>query len=153
LLVIPVEESVLYVRALYLRASAGGRSIPELKKVIVVYENQIVMADSLEAAIDRIFPKSGGARPSAPETTAAGSAAGGAAGAAATASESTDVEPSKSKPASDLAALAAEAQAHYERAIKAQREGNWALYGEEIKRLGDLLEQMKARRSEGRPPR
>ena len=34
-----------------------------------------------------------------------------------------------------------------------QREGNWALYGEEIKRLGDLLEQMKARRSEGRPPR
>ena len=60
LLVIPIEESVMYVRALYLRAS-GGR-IPELKRVIVVYQNQIVMAESLEAAIDRIFPRSG-ARP------------------------------------------------------------------------------------------
>ena len=60
LLVIPIEESVMYVRALYLRAS-GGR-IPELKRVIVVYQNQIVMAESLEAAIDRIFPRTG-ARP------------------------------------------------------------------------------------------
>jgi uncharacterized membrane protein (UPF0182 family) len=144
LLVIPVEESVLYVRALYLRASGSGagRSIPELKRVIVVYENQIVMADTLEAAIDRIFPKVGG-RPPAPETTTGAAAA-----------EATEVEPTKpaaggAGTASDIAALAAEARAHYDRAIKAQREGNWALYGEEIKKLGELLEQMKAKRSEG----
>ncbi|SVB81184.1 uncharacterized protein METZ01_LOCUS234038, partial [marine metagenome] len=40
LLVIPIEESLLYIRPLYLRA-AGGR-IPELKRVIVAYQNQIV---------------------------------------------------------------------------------------------------------------
>jgi uncharacterized membrane protein (UPF0182 family) len=43
LLVIPVEEALLYVRPLYLRAS-GGR-IPELSRVIVAYRDQIVMAE------------------------------------------------------------------------------------------------------------
>ena len=30
----------------------------------------------------------------------------------------------------------------YDRAMKAQREGNWALYGEEIKRLGEVLAEL-----------
>jgi uncharacterized membrane protein (UPF0182 family) len=137
LLVIPIEESVLYVRALYLRASGGGsRSIPELKRVIVVYENQIVMAESLEAAIDRIFPKSG-VKPGIAEATeteeAAATAGAGAAGAAGGAASG------------DLAALAAEARVHYGRAMQAQREGNWALYGEEIKKLGEVLQRMKGK--------
>ena len=36
-------------------------------------------------------------------------------------------------------AILAQARAHYDNAMKAQREGNWAAYGEEIKRLGELL--------------
>jgi hypothetical protein len=36
-------------------------------------------------------------------------------------------------------ALLEQARVHYERAMQAQRDGNWALYGEEIKRLGDIL--------------
>jgi hypothetical protein len=47
LLVIPIKESLLYVRPLYLKASDG--KIPELKRVIVAYQNQIVMADTLDA--------------------------------------------------------------------------------------------------------
>ena len=54
LLVIPIEESLIYIRPLYLR-SAGGR-IPELKRVIVAYQNQIVMEETLEQALDRLFP-------------------------------------------------------------------------------------------------
>jgi uncharacterized membrane protein (UPF0182 family) len=42
----------------------------------------------------------------------------------------------------DRKALAAEALAHYERALAAQREGNWALYGEEIKKLGEVLKKL-----------
>jgi hypothetical protein len=34
---------------------------------------------------------------------------------------------------------------HYERALQAQREGNWALYGDEIKRLGEVLGRMNSR--------
>ena len=44
------------------------------------------------------------------------------------------------------ATLAAEARDHYQRALDAQRQGNWALYGEEIKRLGDVLQRMEAAR-------
>jgi uncharacterized membrane protein (UPF0182 family) len=53
LMVIPVEESLIYVRPLYLRGS-GGR-IPELQRVIVVYQNQIVMEPTLDAALARLF--------------------------------------------------------------------------------------------------
>jgi uncharacterized membrane protein (UPF0182 family) len=44
-----------------------------------------------------------------------------------------------------LSALATEAQTHYQRAIDAQRAGDWAKYGEEIKALGAALDRMKAR--------
>jgi len=140
LLVIPIEESVMYVRALYLRASGGGgRSIPELKRVIVVYQNQIVMAETLEAAIDRIFPKPG--QRGAPElTTEAAQATEPAAGAASPAT-------STGAPTSiDVNSLIGEARTHYDRAMQAQREGNWALYGEEIKKLGEVLQRMKSAR-------
>src|SRR5689334_719569 len=53
LMVIPIEESLIYVRPLYLRAQ-GGR-IPELTRVIVAYQNQIVMEETLEGALDRLF--------------------------------------------------------------------------------------------------
>ena len=53
LMVIPIEESLIYVRPLYLAAS-GGR-IPELSRVIVAYQNQIVMEQTLDAALARLF--------------------------------------------------------------------------------------------------
>jgi hypothetical protein len=40
------------------------------------------------------------------------------------------------------AGLVARARQHYERAMQAQRDGNWALYGEEIKLLGETLRAM-----------
>ncbi|MCS5649514.1 MAG: UPF0182 family protein, partial [Dehalococcoidia bacterium] len=46
MLVIPIEESLIYVRPLYLRADAG--KIPELKRVIVGYEDTIAMERTLE---------------------------------------------------------------------------------------------------------
>ena len=72
LLVIPIEESLIYIRPLYLR-SAGGR-IPELKRVIVAHQNQIVMEETLEQALDRLFPAGrcgslGRAAPAAPDRT------------------------------------------------------------------------------------
>ncbi len=46
LMVIPIEESLIYVRPLYLRAQAGR--IPELTRVIVAYQNRIVMEPTFE---------------------------------------------------------------------------------------------------------
>jgi uncharacterized membrane protein (UPF0182 family) len=130
LLVIPIEESLIYIRPLYLRAAGG--SIPELTRVIVAYQNQIVMEETLDAALERIFPGGGRqVRPAVPVE------AGGAPGPAAS--------PATAQQVSDLDALAGQARAHYGRALQAQREGNWALYGEEIKRLGEVLEKMRNR--------
>ena len=120
LLIIPIEESLLYVRPLYLR-SAGGR-IPELKRVIVAHQNQIVMEATLEEALARLFPS--GTRATPPARPAGKSDTEGA--------------PSPAIPPE----LSARALEHYRRAIEAQREGNWAVYGEEIRRLGEVLTQM-----------
>ncbi|MDP7210835.1 MAG: UPF0182 family protein, partial [Vicinamibacterales bacterium] len=53
LLVVPIEESLLYIRPLYLRAADG--QIPELKRVIVAYQNEIVMEETLALALNRLF--------------------------------------------------------------------------------------------------
>ena len=125
LLVIPIEESLIYIRPLYLR-SAGGR-IPELKRVIVAHQNLIVMEETLDAALNRMFPKGGG--PSAPAPAAPAGA-----------------PPSPLTPSPESSdELSSRALESYQRAIQAQRDGNWALYGEEIKRLGEALQEMRRR--------
>jgi uncharacterized membrane protein (UPF0182 family) len=128
LLVIPVEEALLYVRPLYLRAS-GGR-IPELNRVIVAYKDQIVMEPTLDAALDRLFgPGSGPRTPRPLAGTSTSMAPPSAPGAS--------PKPAAALPAD--ASLVARARMHYERAMQAQRDGNWALYGEEIRQLGETL--------------
>jgi uncharacterized protein len=125
LLVIPVEEALLYVRPLYLKASGG--KIPELNRVIVAYRDQIVMAETLDAALDLIFRRDGAA-PQPQQPTRAPAPAPSA---------------TSRPPAPPLDAnLAARARQHYERAMQAQRDGNWALYGEEIRLLGETLRGM-----------
>jgi uncharacterized membrane protein (UPF0182 family) len=63
LMVIPIEESLLYVRPLYLRG-AGGR-IPELTRVVIVYQDQIVMEQTFDAALAHLFNGPGAPRPAA----------------------------------------------------------------------------------------
>lgn len=53
LLVIPIEQSLLYVEPLYLEAEKN--SLPTLVRVIVVYENKIIMAETIEKALEAIF--------------------------------------------------------------------------------------------------
>jgi uncharacterized membrane protein (UPF0182 family) len=53
LLVVPIEQSLLYVEPLYLEAEKN--SLPTLVSVIAAYENRIAIADSFEAALKAIF--------------------------------------------------------------------------------------------------
>ena len=53
LLIIPIEQSLLYVEPLYIEAEEN--SLPALARVVVVYENQIVMAETLDEGIQAIF--------------------------------------------------------------------------------------------------
>jgi len=115
LLVIPIERSLLYVQPLYLAAS-DKVGLPELRRVIVAYENEVVMEENLEIALNRLFgsKKSSG---KTPETTAG---------------------PSK-VPTADLSKEALRA---FEKAVELQRQGNWAGYGDELRRLEQVLKKM-----------
>jgi uncharacterized protein len=132
LLVIPIEESLLYIRPLYLRAQ-GGR-IPELKRVIVAYQGTIVMEPTLEQALERLF--GGGGSISRASTTAQAPEPGGAPSAA----------PQPMRPSADgaMAQALADARTHYDNAVAAQRAGDWTKYGEELKMLGEALERASA---------
>ena len=136
LMVIPIEQSLIYVRPLYLRAQAGR--IPELTRVIVAYQNRIVMEPTLDQAIARIFGTTGekAARPTA--TTGAVSPPPAPGGPAPGATPPSGFE------AAAWERLATEARDTYQRALEAQKAGDWAKYGEEIRRLGELLERMRA---------
>ena len=55
LLVIPIDQSLLYIEPLYLEATEN--SLPTLTRVIAAYEDKIVMKPSLKEALDGIFQK------------------------------------------------------------------------------------------------
>ncbi|MFQ5704640.1 MAG: UPF0182 family protein [Gemmatimonadales bacterium] len=120
LLVIPINESLIFVQAIYLRAE-GGR-IPELKRVVVAYQNKVVMEETLEAGLARLFGGDVAGRSVTP--TAART-------------------PGRTQAGTDIAELIRQAAAHYDRAIEAQKSGDWATYGEEMRLVGELLRRLR----------
>lgn len=117
LLVIPIEESLLYVRPLYIRAEGG--KIPELKRVIVAYENQIAMGETLDEALNTIFGKD------------------------ASIAVETVIEETVVDDTATTEDLVSSANEHYQNALNAQRIGDWSMYGSEIEKLGKILEQLQ----------
>jgi uncharacterized membrane protein (UPF0182 family) len=53
LIVIPIENSFLYVEPVYL--TAEGMNIPQLKRVIVTYNDKVVMERTLDEALSAVF--------------------------------------------------------------------------------------------------
>jgi uncharacterized membrane protein (UPF0182 family) len=139
LLVIPIEESLIYVQPIYLRAEGG--SIPELKRVVVAHENRVVMGETLEEGLNALFGS--GAASQTPTSTQDSVETLGANPPAVTGVPAT-TGPAAQPPSAATAALLREAQTHYDRAIAAQRAGNWADYGREIEQLGATLRLLKA---------
>jgi uncharacterized protein len=118
MLVIPIEKSLLYVQPLFLAADKAA--LPELKRVIVAFGDQVVMEENLELALQRLFGKG--------KTVEAAVQTEPSAGAKTAASSSNP--------------LAREAMSIYEKAISMQRQGNWAGYGEEMKKLEQIIRRM-----------
>jgi hypothetical protein len=125
LLVIPIENSLLYVEPLYLRAENG--QLPELQRVIASYSDRVVMGDNLDLTLAALFRP--GALP-APQviTSNVPPPAKPAPG---------QVAPAGGPPvAGDLRAAAG----HYDRALKALRVGDWSGFGTEMQQLGEALQ-------------
>ncbi|MBI3947420.1 MAG: UPF0182 family protein [Armatimonadetes bacterium] len=121
LLSIPIEQSLLYVQPLYLKAASG--EIPELKRVIAAYGDRIAMETNLERALNTLF---GEGRP------AAAAAAPRPAGSA----------PAAAAPTSEQAELARRALQHLRQARESYRGDDWARFGKEMKELEETLRRM-----------
>ena len=134
LLVIPIEESLIYVQPIYLRAEGG--SIPELKRVVVAHQQRVVMAETLEEGLSIVFGSGTATRRAAPRADSAAAPGMASPPAAAAGPAAADVPGN--------AELLREAQQHYDRALAAQRAGNWADYGREIELLGATLRRLRA---------
>ena len=132
LLVIPVGKSLLYVQPLYLKAEKG--ELPELKRVIVSTGGRVEWAETFGEALEKLIGRNVIAKTDSKAAPAVKSDK------AVTVPGGDDV-----KTAVDIAALAKHAQELYESALKAQRQGDWARYGAEIKKLGDVIAELEER--------
>ncbi len=133
LLVTPVLNSVLYVEPLYLAAETGG-ALPQLQRVLVAYSDHVVMESTLDAALTKIF----GGTVTTTEARLASVPGQSTPTAGAPGAKSVAVVP-------DTQALIHEASQHYDRALQLQRQGDWAGYGDEIKKLGEVLNKLAAK--------
>jgi len=112
LLVIPIEDSILYVSPLYLRAEQG--QLPELKRVIAAYGDRVVMKETLAQALSALFETD-----VAPRGASLGT-------------------PLAATPA----AQAHDALDHYNQAIERLKSGDWAGFGTELDAMRGLLENL-----------
>ncbi len=115
LLVIPVENSVLYISPLYLRSETG--QLPELKRVIAAYGDRVAMEETLSGALATLFKETAPA-PKVTEAQASAPVAGPASG--------------RSREALD----------RYHQAIERLKAGDWGGFGAELEALGHLLEEL-----------
>jgi uncharacterized membrane protein (UPF0182 family) len=134
LLVIPMGSSFLYVEPLYLLADTG--ELPELKQVIVASGDRIAMRATLEEALLALVA----AGPSVPEIVEEQVADQPEE----EETETTGPAPTREAPVIDatIEALIESAGTHFEAAETAQREGDWATYGQELSSLREVLEQL-----------
>lgn len=131
LLVIPIEQSLLYVEPVYLRAEQG--ELPELKRIIVAYDNRVVMGETLDEALSTIFGAADTVAPTAtapdPETN--------------TTAASTPATAATPILSPELEARITAAVEAYEAGQTALQAGDWEAYGAAQERLGQILQELE----------
>ena len=120
LLVVPIGNSFLYFEPVYLRATTAT-GIPELKKVILVDQDSVVYANTLQDAIQQLV----GAAP--PPT-------------------SNQPPPSTytAQQVAQIQSLVAQANQHYNAAYDALKRGDLTTYASEMTQVGAILKQLQA---------
>ncbi|RZM76704.1 UPF0182 family protein [Leptolyngbya iicbica LK] len=129
LLVIPIEQSLLYVEPVYLRAEQG--ELPELRRVIVAHDNDIVMRETLDEALIAIFGESAASPTDAPEPTEG-----------VTDEPVTDSTPTLPIAQADRIQDALNA---YEAGQQALQDGDWEAYGQAQQELESILNELSNR--------
>jgi uncharacterized protein len=145
LVILPIDDSLLYIQPLFVTASGGGGGIPELKRVVLVQGEEVAVAETFEDALANLFgletgPIAGGETPGQEpsggqpngEQPGGGQQPGGG--------EQPGGQPSGGR----LEQLIAKAGGVYDRAQAALQRGDFETYGRLIDRLGNLIQQAQA---------
>ena len=137
-IVTPIENSFLYVVPLYLTAAATD--FPQLKRVIAIAGDRVVMEPTLDEAIASLFgphqPKTAGAGPQVLPTAAALTATAAAPAAGAASSNQGAAAPIVGAPSSNQA----KERAQLGDAQRAYGKGDWARFGDAMGKLKVLLD-------------
>jgi uncharacterized protein len=128
LLVIPVEDSLLYVQPLFLRAQQS--QIPELRKVVLVLGDEVVMEDTLADSLASLF---GAAAPGVVEIPGAADEVDGEVG-----------DPGEEGIDPRVATIIRQALEAFAEAEEALRAGDLATYAARTRAAGELLEQAQS---------
>jgi len=131
LLVIPIEDSLLYVEPLYIRAQNG--QLPELKRVLASSGDRTVMDTTIDSTLDALFKGVENAAPVV-ASVAPPSAMNAPPGNGAALPESS----SQAASPRTLGQLQS-ATTHYSRAIASLKQGDWITFGSEMRQLGNDL--------------
>ena len=129
MLVVPIDQSVLYVQPVYLEAEQGG--LPEFRRVVVVHGDDIEWDDTLEGALAKIF----GAADDGPIPEAEGEDQAEATG---------DEEEDPAPGSRTVRQLLSEASDAFDRANQALMSGDLAEYQRLIDRAARLVTQALA---------
>jgi len=141
LIVLPVGDSFLYIKPLFVQATQGR--IPELKRVILATQERVVMEETFEKALARFFETPiGGGPVTQPSPTPTPTPRPGASPTPGTGASPTP-QPTGTGSPSEVAALVREASEQYTRAQDALRAGDFERYGREIKALEDTLARLR----------
>jgi hypothetical protein len=137
LIVVPVGDSLLYLQPVYLQST--GSSFPEFQRIIVASPTEVVWAPTLGESLRMLLEAQGepGPGPSpapTPSPSPGPSPSGGP-------SPAPSASPGDELP-TDLAGLIRYANAHFELAQEALREGDFARYGQEIAKVEEALRRL-----------
>ena len=119
LFVIPIGNSLMYVEPVYLEAS--NQAIPEVKRVILAYQDKIAYEPTLQEALMSMFGGTVDGR-KAESVTDSGSDEDGT--------------------SNDVQSLIKMAQNAYDKAVEAQKNGDWAEYGKYLGQLEKYLTRL-----------
>ena len=111
----PIENSILYVSPLYLRAEQGH--LPELKRVIAAYGENVVMKETLAEALSALFIEAGTA-------------------------QTTPSDAAKLPSAGSAVNRAQQALDRYNQAVERLKSGDWKGFGTQFDAMRELLEEM-----------
>jgi UPF0182 protein GCWU000322_00732 len=121
--IIPINTSILYVEPVYLEAT--NSSIPEVKRIIVAYNDKIAYEETLADCLISLFGTKAQNGVSGSETT--------------TPSQSGGEDSAANMSARQLAELV---QEYFTKAQNAQKNGDWAKYGEYLDKMEEYLNEL-----------